>query len=187
MGSDANVVSHNRSVGDGIGVLVLASDANQIVGNRVVEALEHPPGFPLHGGFGIAVDGGSENEMAGNSIERAEKVGIHVVATSAWGGVAAGNVLRGNLVHGAGGDGILIDASATGSLLEGNVAVRAGDDGFDVASPAAGLAPTTLIRNRAFANGSLGINAGPGVTDGGGNRARGNGNPAQCTQPIACA
>ena len=29
-------------------------------------------------------------------------------------------------------------------------------------------------------NGDLGIEAVSGVTDGGGNRARGNGNPAQC-------
>ena len=119
VGSDANVVSGNRSVRDGIGVLVLASDANQIVGNRVVEALEHPPGFPLHGGFGIVGRRRERKRDGGQFDQRAENVGIHVVATTAWGGVAAGNVLRGNLVRGAGGDGMLIDASASGQPARG--------------------------------------------------------------------
>ncbi len=178
--SNANTVRGNRSVRDGIGVLVLASDANQIVGNRAVEALEHPPGFPLPGGFGIAVDGGSDNVMAANTIEGAEKDGIRLLATSDWGGVAAGNVLRGNVVRDAGGDGVLVDASAAGSLLEGNLALWSAGDGFDIAGPA------TLTRNRALRNANLGIKAGPGVTDGGGNRARGNGDPAQCTGNIVC-
>jgi hypothetical protein len=34
-------------------------------------------------------------------------------------------------------------------------------------------------------NGDLGIEAVAGVADGGGNKARGNGSPAQCTN-IAC-
>jgi hypothetical protein len=46
-------------------------------------------------------------------------------------------------------------------------------------------ASTTLTRNLAVHNGDLGIEAVPGVTDGGGNRAAGNGNPAQCTN-IDC-
>jgi hypothetical protein len=39
---------------------------------------------------------------------------------------------------------------------------------------------STLTRNTANFNGELGIYAAPGTLDGGGNRARGNGNPAQC-------
>jgi parallel beta-helix repeat protein len=89
-------------------------------------------------------------------------------------------VLRGNLVRGAGGDGVRVESSATGSLLEGNLALRSTDDGFDIAGS------TTLTRNRAFRNGSFGINAGPDVTDGGGNRARGNGIAEQCTDNVAC-
>jgi hypothetical protein len=46
-------------------------------------------------------------------------------------------------------------------------------------------AATTLTRNTANRNHDLGIEAVPGVTDGGGNRARGNGNPLQCTN-IDC-
>jgi hypothetical protein len=54
--------------------------------------------------------------------------------------------------------------------------VGADDDGIDVDSSA-----TTLIGNHAVHNGDLGIEAVPGVTDGGGNHAAANGNPAQCT------
>ena len=44
---------------------------------------------------------------------------------------------------------------------------------------------TTLVRNTANRNHDLGIEAVAGVIDGGGNKAQGNGNPAQCTN-VAC-
>ena len=77
-------------------------------------------------------------------------------------------------------DGILVDGDATATLLEGNTADRNGDDGIDV--DAAG---TTVTRNTANHNQDLGIEAVFGVIDGGGNKASGNGNPAQCTN-ISC-
>jgi hypothetical protein len=43
-----------------------------------------------------------------------------------------------------------------------------------------------VTRNIASHNHDLGISAVPGVIDGGGNRAAGNGNPALCTS-IACS
>ena len=73
-------------------------------------------------------------------------------------------------------DGIRVEPAATGTLLKGNITTRNGDDGIDVDSPA-----TTVTANVANGNTDLGIEAVTGVTDGGGNRARGNGNPAQCT------
>jgi len=54
-------------------------------------------------------------------------------------------------------------------------------DGVSVQTPSA-----TVTGNTAFANGQLGIRAVAGVTDGGGNRAIGNCNPAQCSPNIAC-
>jgi Right handed beta helix region len=42
------------------------------------------------------------------------------------------------------------------------------------------VAGAVVSRNRANRNGNLGIDAVPGTIDGGGNRASGNGNPAQC-------
>ena len=55
-----------------------------------------------------------------------------------------------------------MESTATGSLLEANIAIGAGDDGIDVDSPT-----TTLTRNLGLRNGDLGIEAVPGVTDGG--------------------
>jgi hypothetical protein len=66
-------------------------------------------------------------------------------------------------------------------VLEHNLAFGAGHDGIQVDSAAA-----LLTGNAAFFNHDLGIEAMPGVTDGGGNRAHRNGNPAQCTG-VACS
>jgi hypothetical protein len=59
-------------------------------------------------------------------------------------------------------------------------AVASGDDGIDVDAPG-----TTVTGNVADHNHDLRIEAVPGVVDGGGNHANGNGNPAQCTD-VAC-
>jgi hypothetical protein len=92
-------------------------------------------------------------------------------------------VVRGNYVRDAGVDDIGVGtdvngnpAAVTDTLILRNTATGAGDDGIDVDSVA-----TTLTRNGAFRNHDLGIEAVPGVTDGGGNKAAGNGNPLQCT------
>ena len=92
----------------------------------------------------------------------------------------AGNRIRRNLIRGTAVDGLLVEATATDTLLERNVAIGAGDDGIDVNNAA-----TTLTHNVAVHNGDLGIEAVAGVTDGGGNHAAANGNPAQCTN-VAC-
>ena len=90
-------------------------------------------------------------------------------------------MVQGNLVRDGDLDGILVESTATNSLLEGNIAIGSRDDGIDVDS-----LTTTLTRNLGLRNGDLGIEAAAGVTDGGGNKARGNGNPAQCTN-IDCS
>jgi hypothetical protein len=58
--------------------------------------------------------------------------------------------------------------------------IGSGHDGINVAS-----ATTTLARNLAVHNANLGIEAIPGVTDGGGNHAFANGNAAQCVN-VSC-
>jgi hypothetical protein len=55
-----------------------------------------------------------------------------------------------------------------------------GDDGLDVE-----VGGTTFIANLALRNFDLGIEAVPGVVDGGANRAFRNGNPLQCLN-VAC-
>jgi hypothetical protein len=90
------------------------------------------------------------------------------------------NVVRDNVVSDATVDGLSIGTegpgTVSGTLIERNVATGSGDDGFDIRRPAA-----TLTANTANDNLDLGIEAVPGVVDGGGNRASGNGNPLQCT------
>jgi hypothetical protein len=61
-----------------------------------------------------------------------------------------------------------------GLVLEGNLADHNGWNGIDAG------AGVTLTHNTANGNGNLGIEARAGAIDGGGNRASGNGNPAQC-------
>jgi hypothetical protein len=90
------------------------------------------------------------------------------------------NVVRDNVVSDATVDGLSIGTdgpgTVSGTLIERNLATGSGDDGFDIRRPAA-----TLTANTANDNLDLGIEAVPGVVDGGGNRVGGNGNPLQCT------
>jgi hypothetical protein len=90
------------------------------------------------------------------------------------------NLVAHNQINGAGKDGVAVDAEAKHTLLRRNRASRSKDDGFDVEGPT-----TKLTSNRAVRNRDLGIEAMRGVIDGGGNIARHNGDPRQCTH-IAC-
>jgi len=167
--ADRNRVRRNRSVGDGeTGISVLSGNRNVIARNRVSHAR----------GLGIAVDGGDRNVIARNSVRDTEgDDGIHVGFARRG---AVGNVVRHNHIHGAREDGVHIDDMARHTRLRGNVAKGAKDDGLDVNN-----SKTKLTRNEARRNGDLGIEAVRGVTDGGGNKASGNGDPRQCTH-IVC-
>jgi parallel beta-helix repeat protein len=149
---NGNEVSRNRVVenGDAVGV---AGDANRVTRNEVVDVLGFPdePGS----GFGILVDGGSDNLLQGNDIRDVAAIGIRLTAFDPDAtGFAQGNVVRDNRVERTGLDGILVDATATSRLLKLNRASGADDDGIDVESPT-----TTLTRNTANRNGDLGIEA----------------------------
>jgi hypothetical protein len=93
---------------------------------------------------------------------------------------AVDTVVRRNRVKRTRKDGLLVESTAKRTVLNRNLARDAGDDGFGVDSRR-----TRLTRNRAVDNDDLGIGAVRGVTDGGGNIARHNGDPRQCTH-IAC-
>ena len=169
MQGDRNQVRHNRFVRDG-GVVVGPGDNNVIVRNHLSRTFE-----------GVAIEDGRRNLVARNVVTRPrEGAGIRLgIGQPPIGG--ANNVVRRNLVRGAREDGFLVAKEDNGSVLKGNVAVGATDDGFRVRNRS-----TKLTRNRAVRNGELGIQAVPGVIDGGGNRANGNGDPRQCTN-IACS
>jgi parallel beta-helix repeat protein len=169
---NGNQLTGNRLLrnGDGIGI---AGNRNTITRNLVADAQVCPDECGI--GLGISVDGGTHNLVAANLVTRTQ-LGIRV---EAFAGTTSDNVVRANVVRGIALDGIgigLEQGPVTNTVLDRNLAVGAGDDGIDVNSAA-----TTLTRNLALRNGDLGIEAVAGVTDGGGNHAAGNGNPAQCT------
>jgi parallel beta-helix repeat protein len=121
--------------------------------------------------LGILASGGDtlieQNTILGNGV------GVHVSGQ--------GTTVARNRVNGSAGDGILVVGGNTtvNTVIDRNVANRNGDDGIDVDS-----ARTIIANNAANDNFDYGIEAVPGVTDGGGNRARGNGNPAQCLNVV---
>ena len=171
-----NELSHNRVLKGGDGIVV-SGDANTVSGNR----LSGPSECPDECGFGISLEGGTGNLVEGNTVVRFHQAGIRIAAFEPEGGPpTVGNTISGNLIQDSDVDGVLVESTAFDTLLERNIAIGAGDDGIDVQSSA-----TTVTRNLALHNGDLGIGAVPGVTDGGGNRAAANGNPAQCTN-VAC-
>jgi parallel beta-helix repeat protein len=177
-----NQVTGNRLDHSGFGVLVFG-DANTIARNRVTDIANCPdPATPC--GVGIAVAVGADNVIQGNHVARVMSDGIAVVAFNS-GSATTGTVVRANLVRAAQRDGYSVGAlgqgTVSGTLLAGNLALGAGDDGFDVHLPG-----TTLAHDLAFHNGDLGIDAVTGTIDGGANKARANGNPAQCAG-VTCS
>jgi parallel beta-helix repeat protein len=186
--ANRNEVSGNRVSrnGNGIGV---AGNRNVIRGNRVDRSRG------AEGGFGIPVERGDHNLIARNSISDTQASAISVGFEPGAGNVVRRNRIRaagetgvlvdskgkqtqllGNLIRGAGGDGVLVKSTATHTVLRRNRSFGARDDGIDVDSRATTLTGTTANRNN-----DLGIEAVPGVTDGGRNKASGNRNPLQCT------
>ncbi|GAA1737868.1 right-handed parallel beta-helix repeat-containing protein [Nonomuraea bangladeshensis] len=101
-------------------------------------------------------------------------------------GTSRGTVLYRNSVVNNARDGILVDPTVTNTRIDNNDANGNGtlfnEDGIDVDATDAA---TVIRNNRVRNNRDYGIEATPGVTDGGGNHASGNGNAAQCLN-IAC-
>jgi Periplasmic copper-binding protein (NosD) len=156
---DRNRVRRNRSLRDGEGIIVGPGSGNEIARNRIFRSR----------GNGIAVEKGRGNLVARNVVRRAGKVGIRLALEGPLIG-GGHNTVRRNQVRGGGGDGVLVDTKDRHSLLRRNHARNNGDDGFDVRSRSA-----KLTRNGARRNRELGIDAVPGVTDGGRNRQAGTG------------
>ena len=67
------------------------------------------------------------------------------------------------------------DGPVQRSTVVGNTVIASGHDGIHVASPDTMIADNLTVRNAAY-----GIEAVPGVTDGGHNHAIGNGASPQC-------
>jgi large repetitive protein len=181
-GAGANAIRVNRVVANGDGISVVG-DGNVVSANFVSDTTGCPDQDGCGGG--IEVDGGSGNVVTGNTVAHTVLDGIRIASFPPDTPSNENTVVRGNDVTDAQRDGIAAqvegDGSVSGLLLNGNSAQRSGDDGIDVRT-----ASTTLTDNLATYNADLGIAAVAGVTDGGGNRAFGNGNPLQCTN-VFCA
>jgi parallel beta-helix repeat protein len=185
LGAQGTLVRENHVSRNGNDIVIFNASDNAIARNRVTDAVGCSDcGGPTGSGYGIGITfGANDNVVSGNVVSRTLQDGIVILDFDP---ADPGNPLpnrttvRGNVVRDAGGDGVLVDAGTEGTVLERNLVFAASDDGIRADSAAA-----VLTRNGAFFNHDLGIEAVPGVTDGGGNRAHGNGNPAQCTG-VAC-
>jgi parallel beta-helix repeat protein len=167
--ANRNRVRRNRFDRNGAGVIV-SGRRNVVERNRL-----------FRDGFGIAIEKGRRNLVARNVVIDPRSRGISLGLDFADGTSirAVDNIVRRNEVRGSGGDGFLVNAGGH-NLLKRNTARGAKEDGFDVERRS-----TKLTKNRAVRNADLGIDAVQGVVDGGGNRARGNGDGRQCVN-VKC-
>jgi nitrous oxidase accessory protein NosD len=171
-----NRVEWNRLTDNGDGIIAVDGQETLVRHNLVTGT-----GFfgdPETAGLGLFIDGGDDNTVEGNVVTGGRGPALFVAQ---WEAPTASRhtTLAGNVASSRADDGIRVESGTTDTLVARNLADRSGDDGIDVA------AGTTVTRNSADRNHDLGIEAAPGVTDGGGNRAHGNGNPLQCTN-VAC-
>lgn len=124
--------------------------------------------------YGIAVASGSTD----NTVDRNVLSGNQYFGIAAFSG-GSGHTFEKNQVTGSVHYGIQVNSDITGTTLLQNYVSGNGDDGIHVETTSA-----TLTRNTAVYNVDLGISAPSGVTDGGGNKASGNGNVLQCTGVV---
>jgi nitrous oxidase accessory protein NosD len=157
--SDSNLIAGNELGAGACKICLAESDDNLIRANALGSR-------SFYSELGITVSG------SGNRIERNEVAAIHDGITV---GAGARNVVSRNVAGGSDGNGIMVASQASDTLLSRNSANRNGADGIFVGDPTA-----VVDHNTANYNGEFGIEAVPGVIDGGGNRAFGNGNPLQC-------
>lgn len=166
--ADRNEMRGNVCRRNGICILVARGSGNVVARNRVRGDDD-----------GIAVENGRGNLLIRNRVVETRKSGIYLGLTHPPIG-GGGNVVRNNVVIGSGGEGFKVTKHDDHSILRQNFARGVGDDGFRVQSRT-----SKLMDNRAIGNGDLGIRAVEGVTDGGGNVARRNGDSRQCVN-ISC-
>jgi large repetitive protein len=166
-----NRVEENFLSDDGDGVILGNAHGNRISDNWITGT---GFGFPETGGFGVLLDGADHNLVQRNKVTGGRGPAIFITQLEAP-SAPDHDVISNNLATSKLDDGIRVDPDATATLLERNTANSNGDDGIDVDAPG-----TTVTGNTANRNDDLGIEAVPGVIDGGGNKASGNGNPAQC-------
>jgi parallel beta-helix repeat protein len=129
--------------------------------------------------FGLTLFSSQRNRIRDNEVAPLDSDGNQCVGIALFKS-SANNNIENNVAANNDHDGIVVNGRSDGTLVMANVAVFNGlDDGIDVNNP-----DTTIADNTANENGDLGIEAVAGVTDGGGNRASGNGDPRQCVNVV---
>lgn len=178
-GSHFNLFEKNLVSQNSRGFYLLESDGNRMTQNTVID---HSAG-----GFGI-YDHSDDNVIERNLVSN-NGFGISLSDTYRRPGARRNLILKndvydntfnGIFLQGPSNDPEFPSPGATETIVEGNCVDGNGDDGIDVRNPT-----NTLTKNRVNNNADLGIEAVPDVTDGGGNRAYGNGNLLQCLN-VAC-
>jgi parallel beta-helix repeat protein len=182
-----NVIRSNRLNGAGASAIVIGAFPsnpgpfvnNQVIGNQISGSsrtftsssisLTNGSGTVIQANVvngrrttpGVFVFDSAKTVVSGNSLVN-NSSGVLVRGTS------TGTQVIGNQANQSTFAGVAIENAPTGTLVADNVASGNGGNGIDVRSSS-----TTITRNT--------------VTDGGGNRASGNGNPAQCSPGIVCS
>jgi parallel beta-helix repeat protein len=153
---------------------LLATDCRnvRVEGNRLAS----------FGSNAIQLTGCQDARVEGNTVPFAGSFGIQL--DGGW-----GNLIRQNTVSATYYSGIFVGGGSVGTVVKGNLATRAGfNPSFETNPESDGIqvedAGTTIADNRANDNADYGIQAVPGVIDGGGNTASGNGNPLQCLNVV---
>jgi len=174
-GGNRSRLMRNRIIRDENGIVVDGT-RNVIARNRVSHIRRDGVGVEISPGVSAA----RGNLLAGNVVAGgATSIRINGELEPGRGG-PVDTVVRGNRLLRANRDGVFVALTAKHTLLRHNSARHSQGDGFDVNDRS-----TKLSRNRAVRNHDLGIEAVRGVNDGGGNIARRNGDPRQCTH-IVC-
>lgn len=173
---DNNLVTGNsimNNTGNGVNIGG-PSTAKVLQGNRLENNRITVNGDPAHTYGAVNVFSSNAAVVSGNQV-----VGISRAIGIALNSGSVNTLVSGNQLT-LNTDGIFVSTTAAGSNLVGNTAMQNVGDGIRVASSA-----TTLTANGAFQNAAFGIRAVNGVTDGGGNKASGNG-VAQCSPALTC-
>jgi parallel beta-helix repeat protein len=187
-GSNDNLITENSDAG----MYLFASRGNRIERNLVQgfqlyeSDSNHLTQNDVNGGI-LVINDSDENVIEKNLVSGGITIG------GSYRGEPGGskrNSVLGNDVHDSSYDGIFIQGptdnpyypspGAIDTLVSGNTVAANSGDGIDVRAPG-----TTITENTANDNLRFGVRAVPGVIDGGGNTARGNGNSIQCLN-VAC-
>lgn len=166
-GSDGNLVEKNTILDSGLDAIRLGLSFNNVISKNALSGNV----------FGIGVaDFSTENLVEKNEIRDTRGFGIAVFSDS-----DSNRIEKNDVQRTLQGDGISVSTDSDSTSILKNVASVNGDDGIDTDNP-----QTTITGNIANNNVDLGIEAVPGTSDGGGNQASGNGNPAQCVG-VSCS